>query len=145
MLHCAREASRVDEAVAFALGKTSEHAKDSLTTLRDLAKARGVTPSVGEAVGRALSELRDKIADRMLASQTSYRGTLLGMRHGYDIFVLAREAAVREHDAEFAAFAGWWLDTRGPLIEDVARSLSWFAEHPVRALRRATSAQPVHA
>ncbi len=135
--HCAREAARVDASVAFGLGKASAHAEGSLRMLDKLAAQRGYKgASLGKTIGQTFSEIRDKVVDRFVSAQTSYRATLLGMRHGYDVFLLAHAAAVEEGDKEFAAFASWWLATRGALIEDVAHELRWFATHPQSAMRR---------
>ncbi len=137
--HCAREAERLGEAdEAQGMLAVSRHATLSLATLKTLAQARGVDgETAGRVIGASLSELRDKIADRIISSESSYRGTLMGMRHGFDLFTLVRSTAEAEGDVELASFCEDWLAVRGPLIEQAAATLRWFAGHPARAMRRA--------
>lgn len=137
--HCAREAERLGEArEAQGMLAVSRHATIALAALRDLAQARGLqSASAGRAIGTSLSELRDKIADRIISAESSYRGTLMGMRHGFDLFTLARSTAEAEGDTELASFCETWLAVRGPLIDQAAETLRWFAGHPARAMQRA--------
>ncbi len=137
--HCAREADRLGDAPeARGMRAVSRHATLALPTLKMLATARRwESASAGRAIGTSLSELRDKIADRIISSESSYRGTLMGMRHGFDLFTLARATAQVECDLELASFCETWLGVRGPLIEQAADTLQWFARHPARAMQRA--------
>ncbi len=123
---------------ADALLAIAGHAAGAESDLAALAERRGKAGSkMGLTVGSLFSIGRDRVADLLLTMQASYRGTLLGMRHGYDVVSLFRLAALAEGDAELAAWCDRWLVERAPLIQAVADALSWFAEHPDRALRSA--------
>ena len=123
---------------ASALLAVAGHATRAEAQLAALAERRGKTGSMaGLAVGSLFSIGRNRIADFLLTMQASYRGTLLGIRHGYDVVTLFRLAALSERDAELVSWCDAWLAERAPLIETVASSLSWFAEHPESALRSA--------
>lgn len=137
--HCAREAERLgDGPEAQGMLAVSRHATLALDALKALSAARGwEAATTGRAIGTSLSELRDKIADRIISAESSYRGTLMGMRHGFDLFTLARSTAKAEGDLELASFCETWLAVRGPLIEQAADTLTWFAGHPDRAMQRA--------
>ena len=76
-------------------------------------------------------------------SEKSYRGTLIGMRHGIDLVELTG-AVAREHgDIEFADWCDQWLERRRPLVEAAARELAWFAANPERATDPARLDSPV--
>ena len=58
----------------------------SLQELPPLCEREGLPVSVvGSLTGTLFSELRDKLADGLIQSERSYRGTLLGTRHGIDV------------------------------------------------------------
>jgi hypothetical protein len=134
-LHCRREAERLGAAPpAEALRAVANHAQDVLRDLPGLAALTSVPQSkAGATVGRIFSELRDKLADRMIDSERSYRGTLLGARHGVDLVRLLRSAAEQQGDRELQAFCDRWLERRGQLVERVAAELDWFARNPENA------------
>ena len=137
--HCAAEADRLgDVAAARALRAVVLHATRAERELEALAQARNKTESaVGKAVGSWFSVMRDGLADFALDAEQSYRATLLGMRHGYDLIDLFAAAADAEGDRELATWASEWLRTRQPLLDDCARELGWFARNPDVALRSA--------
>jgi len=87
----------------------------------------------GAMVGRIFSELRDKVADRVIDSERSYRGTLLGARHGIDLVRLILFAAEQHGDDTLRAFCAAWLERRAELVERVADELQWFARNPEAA------------
>ncbi len=123
---------------ADALLAVAEHASRAERELASMAERRGKEGSkLGLAVGTLFSMGRNGVADLLLSMQASYRGTLLGMRHGYDVITLFRFAALTEEDAEITRWCDLWLAERGPLIQAVADALSWFAAHPDRALQNA--------
>jgi hypothetical protein len=123
---------------AHALLAIADHAKRASPELRTLASERGATRSaVGTAAGSLFSIGRNAMADFFLTTEQSYRGTLLGIRHGYDVITLLRMAALAERDAPVLAWAEAWLAERLPLIESVAKEMRWFVDHPDRALRSA--------
>lgn len=137
MKHCRREAERLGEAApAQPLRAISAHAEGVLRELTALARAHGLPISgPGAFVGTMFSELRDKIADRLIRSERSYRGTMLGVRHGVDLVRLYAYTARAAGLIDLAAFCDRWLATRQPLVVQLEENLSWFAEHPEPAMR----------
>ncbi|WP_437599828.1 hypothetical protein WMF28_44100 [Sorangium sp. So ce590] len=133
------EAQRLgDVPPAHALRAISAHAEAVLSELPSLLGERGLPVSVGgSAVGQAFSVLRNHIADHLLSTEKSYRGTLLGMRHGVDLVELIQYVAAAEGDTLLAAWCARWLSTRRPLVEAAACELAWFAARPARATRAA--------
>jgi len=134
-LHCRREADRLGAAPpAQALRAVANHAQDVLRELPALSALTSVPESnAGSMVGRIFSELRDKLADRIIDSERSYRGTLLGARHGIDLVRLILFAAEQHGDATLKAFCATWLERRAELVEGVADELQWFARNPEAA------------
>ncbi len=134
--HPAREAERLGEAApGRAMAAVALHASAVLEELPALAEACGLPTSVGGlTAGRAFSALRDKAFDLFLTTEKSYRGTLLGLRHGVDLTKLLRETAAADGDRRLVAFCDRWLARRVPLVADVAHELAWLGEHPGRAL-----------
>ncbi len=119
---------------ADALRAVAAHASREEPVLKRLAEARGTEQSkIGAAFGELFSIGRDGLADFALSTEQSYRGTLLGMRHGYDAIHLFGLGAKAEGDLELAAWCDAWMAERGPLITAVADALAWFAAHPDRA------------
>jgi hypothetical protein len=139
--HCRREAERLGEAApAAALREISGQAGNFLAELPRIARAHDLPASAGgAAVGAFFSEARDKVFDRLIRSERSYRGTLLGLRHGIDLVQLLAQAARERGYAELSAFCERWLGARLPLVADVERQLVWFAQQPDEAMRLARS------
>jgi glycine/D-amino acid oxidase-like deaminating enzyme/nitrite reductase/ring-hydroxylating ferredoxin subunit len=137
--HCRREAERLgDTPPARALLAAAEHADSVLDELPRVTQGRPLAKSgIGMAIGKVFSEVRDTIADKLLTSERSYRGTLLGLRHGLDLVHLLHNAAKRAQDEALVAFLDSWLRKREPLVEEVVAQLGWFAELPERALKPA--------
>src|ERR1700748_3305972 len=81
--HCRREAERLgDTSPARALLACAKHADTVLADLPHYGVKRPLIASaLGMALGKAFSEARDTVADKLIASERSYRGTLLGLRH----------------------------------------------------------------
>jgi len=138
IVHTRREAQRLgDVPPAHALLAIAEHAKaerprfDALVAKRQ--PMRGIR--IGESVGEMFSVLRHALFDRLLDAERSYRGTLLGCRHGVDLVRLLREVAQREHDAHMVQFCDEWLVERRGLLEHAEQAMVYFAERPARALR----------
>ena len=139
------EAERLgDVPPARVLRAVAEHATVALAELTELMMRRDLPVSRGgQTVGAALSKIRDLAIDVLISSEKSYRGTLIGMRHGIDLVELTG-AVAREHgDAEFADWCGQWLESRRPLVEAAARELAWFAANPERATDPARLDSPV--
>jgi hypothetical protein len=86
------------------------------------------------AVGKLFSVIRDRLGDRTLRRERSYRATLIGLRHGVDLVQLMLDVARQAGHAELVSFFEHWLSKRTPLVEAVARELQWFAERPSVAL-----------
>jgi putative NIF3 family GTP cyclohydrolase 1 type 2 len=137
--HCRREAERLgDTPPARALRAAAEHADQVLKELPIVTRNRPLAVSgIGMALGKIFSEARDTIADKFLTSERSYRGTLLGLRHGVDVVKLLREAAHRAQDEQLTKFLDRWIERRQRLVEEVVAQLAWFAERPERALKQA--------
>ncbi len=136
-LHCRREADRLGSAPpAQALRAVAEHADEVLRELPDLAARSSIPESKsGAIVGRIFSEIRDKIADRIIESERSYRGTLLGARHGIDVMHMLACVANERGDERLERFCSAWLERRPALVERAANELSWFARNPEVATR----------
>ena len=135
-VHSRREADRLgDEAPANALRAVADHARTALIELNALAKPRGFAATRGGMlVGSLFSSVRDLVADRLIDRERSYRGTLLGMRHGMDLVRSIRFVAEATRDTELALALDAWLLVRLPLVDRVSDELAWFARHPERAL-----------
>lgn len=130
------EAERLGESSppGRAMLAVAAHAEEVLAELPKLARDHDLPVSPGGmAVGKAFSITRDAFADLLLTSEKSYRGTILGMRHGVDLVELMRYLAQEERDVEIEAWCSEWIARRRPLVEAVARELSWFAANPDRA------------
>jgi hypothetical protein len=142
------EAQRLsDTPLAAPLRAVSAHATSSLAELSRLAAARGhETSRFGQKVGRLFSTIRDRFADHLIDTERSYRGTLLGVRHGLDLVVLVGAVARAQGDAELAEFCDRWLETRTRLANELQARLVWFAQHPERARAhpKSVSAPPDH-
>jgi hypothetical protein len=81
------------------------------------------------------SNLRQWFADHLIDEERSYRGTLLGMRHGVDLVLLIRHAARVQGDPGLEGWCTTWLTERVPLVDEVAAQLGWFAATPKIALQ----------
>jgi hypothetical protein len=132
-----REARRLgDVSPAHALLAIAEHAKELRPRFEALMVKRqpnGI--KIGRAFGELFSMIRHAIADRVIDAERSYRGTLLGLRHGVDVVRLLREVALREHDTYLMRFCDEFLIERVALIEGAEQALAWFAEQPALAIR----------
>lgn len=141
------EAERLgDVPPAHALRAVSAHAEGVLAELPGMMKAHDLPVSEGgRAMGNALSGLRDHLIDLLVNEEKSYRGTLIGMRHGIDLVELIRGVALVEGNALLATWCAGWIETRRPLVEAVARELAWFAAHPERAMGAVKNNPVAHA
>jgi hypothetical protein len=139
--HCRREAERLGNAAgAEAFREIARHADGILERLPGLMKAEGLPESPGGSiVGASFSQVRDKIADKMLDRERSYRGTILGLRHGVDVVRLFGAVGERNGRSTLGSFRDEWFATRLPLVQRVEEGLVWFADHPDTALERATA------
>lgn len=135
--HSVREADRLgDTPPALALRAVAAHAKDILRDLPGLAKRNGMVVSKGGVLtGELFSQVRDKVADMLIDSERSYRGTLLGMRHGIDVVRSLEQFAEQTGKLDLEAFCAAWLSTRKLLVENVADELRWFAKNPNEAVK----------
>ena len=136
-LHPLREARRLgDTPPAAALRAIAAHAEQLRPRFESLAERDHLMGlGLGHAVGRLFSALRHALFDRLIDSERSFRGTLLGLRHGVDTARLLREVARRAGDAYLHAFCDELLAQRLPLIARAETTLRWFAEQPARALQ----------
>ena len=135
--HGRREAGRYgSEPPAQALHAVAEHADRAQREIADLARRCDLGGnSVGALVGESLSLMRDLIVDQLVDAERSYRGTLLGIRHGTDLVDLIRRVADASGQVEIGGFCTRWLEERQPLVDQVAHELAWFARHPRRSAR----------
>src|SRR5690606_2934866 len=85
--HCQRAAERLEGTPpAEALRALAAHAERVRSVLPELAGSESLPVSkLGVAVGAFFSQTRDKVLDRVIQVERSYRGTLLGVRHGVDL------------------------------------------------------------
>lgn len=134
-VHPQREAERLgDIPPAEALRAVSAHAHEVLQELPALAKKHGLPDSfAGQAIGEFFSDMRQLLADRLIEPERSYRGTLLGIRHGVDLVELMRQVARVRGNGELAEWCAGWLAKRQPLVDAVAAQLAWFAQFPDQA------------
>ena len=133
--HPMLEAERLGEVPpAMALRAVAAHARRTLAELPPLVRRHDLPVSNGgRRLGAAFSTIRDRLADLLLTAERSYRGTLLGMRHGVDLVILIQNVARMEGDASLANWCDHWLERRRPLVEAAAQELAWFAANPARA------------
>ena len=136
-LHCRREADRLgDVPPAAPLRAAAQHADDALRTMTKNTARQELPLSVaGAVVGLAFSVARDLVIDRFFTSEQSYRGTLLGMKHGVDLVKMMNQLAQRQGDIELIQWTDNWLRERESLVQDAEAQLSWFADHTNVAAR----------
>ena len=137
-VHTRREARRLgDVPPGRALEALGEHARSHHAQLDSIAcqrqPERGL--QIARALGQTFSALRNLLFDRVIDPERSYRGTLLGFRHGVDTARLLREVAKKVGDERLVAFLEEWMPVRLELLGEAERALAWFAEVPRRALQ----------
>ena len=137
--HCRVEADRLGTTPpAAALRAVARDADAILQELPALARRHGLPVSgSGIAIGTLFSMVRVTIADHCLDAERSYRGTLLGARHGVDLVRLIRVTARSPQHRELTQWCDAWLARREPLVEEVAHQLVWWGQHPSRARQAA--------
>ena len=135
--HPIREAKRLgDVPPAIAMRAVAAHANEVLDELPKLARARGLdVVGTGTIVGETFSDIRHFVVDRFVDMERSYRGTLLGMRHGIDLVRLLRATASDEADMDLVDFCDRWLAVRERLVAGVEHELEWFGRHQTFAAR----------
>ena len=135
--HCRREARRLTgTGPGYALQAVADHADAVVDELPRLATRNGLPVSRGgRLTGALFSQLRDKMFDMLIDSDRSYRGTLLGCRHGLDVVRMLQQVAVHNGLTDLDAFCAAWLNTRAVLVQKVEDELAWFARHPAAALQ----------
>jgi hypothetical protein len=133
--HCRREASRLGAVPpARALLSVASHATEVLASFPAVARRHGLpTSAASSVIGALFSQARDKLGDLLIDSERSYRGTLLGCRHGVDLARLMRHATYETSDLGLAEFLDEWLATRVVLVEQLEEELAWFAKNPHEA------------
>ncbi|RYE84786.1 MAG: hypothetical protein EOO75_17700 [Myxococcales bacterium] len=134
--HCRVEAERLglSTSPARAMTAVAEQADRILAELPGLAQQRGLPPSAGgKAVGKLFSVLRDDAADVALSMEQSYRGTLLGMRHGMDLVAILERVAERRQDGGLVRWCERWREQRTPLVVAAEVQLGWFAINAAEA------------
>ena len=135
-VHPIREARRLGKVPpAAALRTIAEHAAVMRPRLEALMRDQPAGLRLGRWAGKLFSVLRHGLFDRMIDTERSFRGTLLGLRHGVDTARLLREVAWRLGDPYLVAFCDELLARRLPLIARAEATLSWFADQPARALQ----------
>lgn len=135
LVHPAREARKLGPtAPGRALSAISEHARALRPELEVLCVRQAFGIRLGQLVGNTFSTLRTLLFDRLIDAEQSYRGTLLGVRHGIDLARLLREVALRRDQAGLVRFCERLLVERVALIQDAESALAWFADEPAAAL-----------
>jgi hypothetical protein len=137
-VHTRREARRLgDVPPAHALLALGEHASAEEARFDVIAcnMQHETGLQLARAIGQAFSTLRHLMFDRMIDTERSFRGTLLGFRHGIDISRLLREVATRLGDTELVEFIDAWQPRRLELLHAAEATLGWFADSPARALQ----------
>lgn len=136
-VHPRREARRLGEVPpAEALLAIADHAEAQRPRFETLMiKRQPIGLPLGRSVGELFSGLRHVLFDRLIDTERSFRGTLLGLHHGIDVVRLLREVAQREGDSYLLRFCDEWLVDRISLVERAQQTLGWFAEQPSRAIR----------
>jgi hypothetical protein len=136
--HGRREARRLGAVPpAWALAGVADHAEGVLRQLPGLAKQHDMPASGGgHLTGRLFSAARHLVADRFIDTERSYRGTLLGMRHGIDLVHMLRHVAKQLGDRALVDWCRGWIDVRSDLVARVEEELAWFAKHPDAARAR---------
>jgi hypothetical protein len=138
VVHGRREASRLPGTpVATALLQIAAHAEESLTTLPAPFKQDSAL-KLGQPVGRLFSSLRQLVVDRVIDRERSFRGTLLGYRHGIDLVRLLLPLAHGLGEVPLAQWCETWLERRSALVEEATRQLEWFARHAREAVEPGT-------
>ena len=134
--HCRVEAERLGQSpAARALEAIARHADAVMEELPIRAKHHALPVSAGGlAVGEMFSQIRRHLADLLMDQETSYRATLLGVRHGLDVMKMFQEAAVAAGQDELAEWCDRIWQARAPLVESCAQQLSWFAQNPEQAV-----------
>ena len=89
---------------------------------------------IGALFGELFSLTRHLFADRLIDTERSYRGTLLGLDHGADLVRMLAAIAALDHDHDLAVFCQDWLAGRLPLLERARNELAWFVREPAVAL-----------
>lgn len=137
-LHPMREADRLgDVPPAAALRAIVEHATRALDELPGLAERNDLPVSAaGMTLGVFLSNCRQFAVDQLVEAERSYRGTLIGVRHGVDLVELIGKVAKAQENRELSEWCATWLEARKPLVEQMVQALQWFAENPDKATSR---------
>lgn len=130
-LHCRREAERLgDVPPARPLLAASRHADEALKSMTENTKRSELPLSMaGALLGVAFSTAREFVLDRLLSSELSYRGTLLGMKHGVDLVKMLNQLAQGEGDTVLTEWTDKWLREREALVHEAEAQLSWFANN----------------
>jgi len=142
--HCRREADRLRATPpAVALRAVATHADAVLAELPAMAKRSGLIVSEGgKLTGALFSQVRDKVADLLIDRERSYRGTMLGCRHGLDVVHLLHQVAIAMGNTQLDDFCSAWLNTRLVLVKQLEEELAWFAKHPDEAVQFARPPLP---
>ncbi len=122
---CAWEASFLPDDAGALLRLCSAHARQTIEPLRRLAeRAIGKRLESLKPVERAMLAARFVAFHRFATREASYRATLQGLREGFDLFLLAFEAASEGGPPELAELCESWLRTRAELIEGASAVFS---------------------
>ncbi|HEY5927920.1 MAG TPA: hypothetical protein VIV11_39810 [Kofleriaceae bacterium] len=137
LVHTRRESRRLgDVPPAWALRALGAHAHASKPRLDNVIESRQpIGVLAGRKIGELFSLLRHFMFDRLVDTERSYRGTLLGFHHGIAVARLLRDVAERLDERDMVAFCDHWLRERRPLLEAAEREMHWFAEMPKQAMK----------
>jgi hypothetical protein len=130
-----REAKRIGSGPpAIALRTVTAHANASLDEIPHLAKVRHVR--LGSMRSLAIDTFHracDVVITQFADHEHAYRRALATLHKGIDLVQLVHAAALDEGDDDLAAWCKQWLTAREQLVNDAAKELRWFAEHPIFA------------
>ena len=135
-LHPAREARRLGDTPPGRAFRALAANANSLSPSFEAALGPGhrFDRLAGLVVAKMFSGSRQLLLDRLTEPERSYRGTLLGLKHGIDCARLLSRVATHASKPAMARWCAQMLGERLPLLAIAEDALAWFADHPGRAL-----------
>ena len=135
-LHPAREARRLGATPpARAFRALSDHARQLQPAFVEaLGPGHLIDRVAGRLAAKIFSASRHLVLDHLTEPERSYRGTLLGLKHGVDCARLLTRVATNVGEPALARWCTQMLAERVPLLAAAEDALAWFADHPGRAI-----------
>ncbi|MBA3542463.1 MAG: hypothetical protein H0T79_22800 [Deltaproteobacteria bacterium] len=136
VIHTAHEARRLGDAPpAEVMRMISEHARVVHPRLLELAGDQPIGVAMGYAVGALFSFVRQIAIDRIIRVERSYRGTVLGLKHGVDVARMLQRVAIEDGELDLARWCERVIAERQWLIECAESTFGWFVGHREVATR----------